>query len=275
MSISGVLTELEGRLEKRRETRKTRRQPTGEMNLLNLASGMQKPRSTTIVAIRYKDGVVMAGDRLTIEGWGSVFSRTSVKLDDIQDNAVIGTCGLVALAQGIIEDLQFMCGVISGKIKRQISLEGKCNLLKEVVIANALEEQWLLYFGVSFGAIMGGFDLLSGPAIASFDTEGGVYRHEDFFTDGSGRRLAQSYIDHRYQYGMSFEKTVPLAVGAVLQAGKYETSVSHPLDPPPTVKVISENGIYTMPEKVVKECRDKIQEENKEFLGRLRKRGAR
>ena len=120
--------------------------------------------------------------------------------------------------------------------------------------------------GVSFGAILGGYDRYDGKMILSFDTDGGVYPHERFATDGSGYKEARSYINTRFQYDLSLEEALGIAIGAIREAGKFVTSVSHPLDPPPTVKVISHDGIRDVSEESIMQWILETEEEEEEHL---------
>lgn len=274
MSLPALMEEFQKRLAMRREQKKIP-ELSAETVIMQMNNAKRNPRSTTIVGVEWKDGIVMAGDRLT-SSWGDyAFSRTSIKLDNIQNNAVIGTCGMAAFAQLIKEDLDFMCGLISARIKRPVSLEGKCNLLRQVVLANLAEIPWCYHVWVPFGAILGGVDKFSGKFIVYFDDDGGVYKQRDFLTAGSGGAMAQAYLDDRFQHDLDFEGAVARAIGAIRQAGKYVTSVSHPADPAPTVKIISSSGINTLPESLVERYMVKLEEEDRVYRNKVRKGGRR
>jgi proteasome beta subunit len=228
-----------------------------------LRHAQNTPHGTTIVALAYKDGVIMAADRLATYGGGEVFSRTEIKLHNLETNAVVGICGMLAFAQHVIEDMEYLCQFISSQSKRPVSIPGKSNLLKQMIAANRDEFLYRL-IGVSFGAILGGYDHISGPVILSFNTAGGVHRHECFVTDGSGYSQARDFLEEYFQYDMQPDEAIGLALGAIRKAGKFVTSVSHPLDdPPPTVKIISKNGISDVAEEAI--ARWILQTERKEM----------
>lgn len=236
--------------EKELSMRYTDAQSAIPMLMQALRHTQNAPHGTTIAAIAYKDGVIMAADRLATYGSGEVFSRTEIKLHDLETNAVIGICGMIAFAQHVIEDVENLCEIISARNKRPVSFPGKSNLLKQIIAANRDEFLYRL-MGISFGAILGGYDRVSGPAILSFDTAGGVYNHECFATDGSGGSTARNILSKHFQYDMSKDEAACLALAAIREAGRWHTSVSHPLDTPPTVKIINKDGIKDVAEESI------------------------
>lgn len=146
------------------------------------AVGTNKPRlvhGTIITAVRFDQGLVMAGDRLAIDSGGRVFSRDEDKLVAIQKNAVIGSAGLISSAQQIVEDFKFVCDNLSSIVKREISVPGKAKILRSVVEAHILTCRWFNpYFDSVFEAIMGGSDKYNKGFIFSFDELGGIYSHQ-------------------------------------------------------------------------------------------------
>jgi 20S proteasome alpha/beta subunit len=267
MSLYEITDMIQTRLAERREAASKFTRPMDPQSIIAAQAARltrNGPRGTTIVAVEYQDGVVMTADRLATQGWGDVFSRTVLKLHDIDQNAVIGICGSLAFAQQVIEDLGNFCEILSAKIKRPVSLDGKSNLLKQIIRANIFDLPWHQLLGVSFGAILGGYDRHDRAVIRSFDTDGGVYGHERFAVDGSGYSQARDFLEEHFQYGMQPDEAIGLALGAIRKAGKFVTSVSHPLDdPPPTVKIISKNGINDVAEEAI--ARWILQTERKEM----------
>lgn len=246
-----------------------RRQSATDVCLVSTHPETEKNiRGTTIVAVEYKDGIVMAADRLATRGRDEVFSRTEIKLYDIDGNAALGACGYIAFAQQVIADLEHICSTIAARNKRPVSLEGKSNLLRQIICANACTPPWHQTF-VSFGAILGGYDRYSGKTMLLFDALGGVYPREKFATDGSGASDARNFLEMNFQYDLEIEEAAVLALGAVREAGKFVTSVSHPTDPPPTVKIINRDGISDVSEAFITDICAKIAKaEHKQLFAR-------
>lgn len=258
MALLGLLEEINNIFEARKKNVRffADRMPRDLMlHAAMLTSSRGRPRGTAIVAAMYDNGVIMAADRLTVEGSGEVFSRTNLKLDEIEDNAVVATCGLVSFGQEVVEDLASACKLISARIQRSVSLSGKASLFREIIKANVISLPIFEMIGVSFGAIMGGFDTHDGAIIMQFETEGGVFTQEHFAADGSGRPAAKSFFEEHYRPKMRLADAIELVIGAVRAAGKQVITVSHPADPPPNVKVITRHGIIDVPEgDIVRHC---------------------
>lgn len=160
------------------------------------AAGTNKPRlvhGTVITAVRFDNGLIMAGDRLAIDSGGRIFSRDENKLIAIQENTVVGSAGLISFAQKVVEDLRFICGNLSSIVKRDISASGKAKILRSVIEAHILDSRWFNpYLDAVFEAIMGGCDKYNRGVIFSFDELGGIYLHQDFCAIGSGGPDAQT-----------------------------------------------------------------------------------
>src|SRR3954468_4521780 len=93
------------------------------------------PHGTTVVAIRFADGVVMAGDRRATSGY-TIANRRIEKVfaaDDLSGVAIAGVAGpgtdMVRLFQTQLEHYEKIEG-------EPLSLEGKANQLAQMVRAN-------------------------------------------------------------------------------------------------------------------------------------------
>lgn len=267
-SLNDITDMIQAHLTSRRKAAAEFAHPTDPQSIIAVQAALlarRSPHGTTIVAVKFKDGVIMAADRLATYNSGEVFSRTEIKLHDINQNAVIGICGMIAFAQHVVEDMEYICEMLSKQNKRPVSIPGKSNLLKQIIEANRDEFIYHL-IGVSFGAILGGYDRVDGPAILSFNTAGGVHGHECFATDGSGGSIARNILSKHFQYDMPRDDAACLALGAIREAGRWETSVSHPLDPPPTVKIIGKDGIKDIDEESITQWVWETEEEEKRHL---------
>src|SRR5215210_3224767 len=98
-------------------------------------TGLEIPHGTTVVAIRYADGVVMAGDRRATAGY-MIASRRIDKVfaaDDFSGVAIAGAAGpaieMVRLFQVQLEHYEKVQGDV-------LSLEGKANQLGQLVRTN-------------------------------------------------------------------------------------------------------------------------------------------
>lgn len=231
-------------------------------------SASQRLKGTTIVGIVCKDAVVMAGDRL-VTAYDQAVARNYTKLENIETNAVLGFCGLVSFAQMVSRNLQEECEALSSRIKRPVSFPGKCNILRQIIGECVYDFLSLGFFDISFGGILGGFDAFDGPVLSSFNDDGCVIDHKYFVSDGSGRWSANPVLKAGYRPDLERSEAVVLAIAAIRMAGEMVTSVSHPMDPPPTVRVISAKGIIDVDEEIIfDECEKLDKLEWKFFFGK-------
>jgi proteasome beta subunit len=182
------------------------------------------PEGTTVLAIRYADGVVMAGDRRATEGHLVAHRRIRkvFQADNYSAVAIAGTAGLaiemVKLFQVELEHYEKIEGV-------RLSLEGKASFLARLVrgqLPMAMQ-------GLVVVPLFAGFDESEGRGrLYSFDVVGGRYEEIDFGSTGSGSRLAKSYIRTVYEDDLSGDSAIDIAVQALVSASVEDTATGGP-----------------------------------------------
>jgi proteasome beta subunit len=204
---------------------------------------LEAPHGTTVLAIRYVDGVVMAGDRRATAGF-SIASRRIEKVfpaDDSSGVAIAGAAGpavdLVRLFQTQLEHYE----KIEGEI---LSLEGKANQLSQLVRANLPAAMQ----GFVVVPLFAGYDDRRGEGrVFSFDVTGGKYEETDFQAQGSGGVHARNWIKAQWQADISREAAVDLALRGLFAAADEDAATGGPdlvRRIFPTVAVIDASG-YT------------------------------
>jgi proteasome beta subunit len=179
---------------------------------------------TTIVAIRYGGGVVMAGDRRATAG-SLIASRRIEKVfpgDDHSGVAIAGAAGpaaeLVRLFQVQLEHYE----KIEGEI---LSLEGKANQLAGLVRANLPAAMQ----GFVVVPLFAGFDERRAMGrVFSYDATGGKYEEADFQATGSGGIHARNWIKAQWEDGMSRDAAIDLALRALFAAADEDSATGGP-----------------------------------------------
>ncbi len=179
---------------------------------------------TTCVALRFADGVVMAGDRRATSGnWISHRSIEKVfPADHYSGVAIAGAAGpaieMVRLFQLQLEHYEKVEGSV-------ISLEGKANQLSQMVKAhlpNAMA-------GLAVVPLFAGFDLhRSEGRIWQYDVTGGRYEERDYAATGSGSMHASTVIKIQRTEEMSQVDAVSLVVRALWQAADEDSATGGP-----------------------------------------------
>jgi proteasome beta subunit len=213
---------------------------------------LEVPHGTTIVALKYADGVIMAGDRRATEGV-SIAHRGIEKVfpaDHFSAVAIAGAAGpaieMVRLFQTQLEHYEKVEG-------SSVSLEGKANQLSQMVRANlAMAMQ-----GLAVVPLFAGWDPLRQVGrIFTYDVTGGRYEETDFHATGSGGRDAKTTIKLGYREAMSRDQGVELAVEALYQAAEEDAATGGP-DPIrgiyPIVATVDATGFRAVPETEVAE----------------------
>jgi proteasome beta subunit len=207
---------------------------------------------TTIVAIRYAEGVIMAGDRRATEGY-SIAHRAIEKVfpaDRHSAVAIAGAAGpaleMVKLFQTNLEHYEKVEGVA-------LSLEGKANQLGGMIRDNLP----MAMQGLAVVPIFAGYDLRRQTGrIFTYDVTGGRYEEADFHATGSGGRDARTTIKMVWTENMDRDATIELAVQGLYEAAEEDSATGGP-DPVrgiyPTVATVTDTGFERVPDSEVAE----------------------
>jgi proteasome beta subunit len=215
-------------------------------------SPVELMHGTTVVAIRYADGVVLAGDRRATAGF-AIASRRIEKVfraDHRSGVAFAGVAGpgteMVRLFQTQLEHYEKIEG-------ESLSLEGKANQLAQMVRANFPAAMQ----GLVVVPLFAGYDERRNRGrVFSFDPTGGKYEESDFQTNGSGGVHAKNWIKAQWREGMSADETIDLAIRSLFAAADEDTATGGPdliRRIFPTVAVIEADGFRALPEEEVEQ----------------------
>ena len=203
------------------------------------------PHGTTVLAIRFQDGVLMAGDRQATEGFQVSGRRIEkvFKADAHSAIAIAGAAGpaieLARLFQIEMEHYEKLEGDI-------LSCEGKANKLAQMVRGNLP----MAFQGLVVIPIFAGYDLKRQEGrIFKYDVTGGRYEETEFHATGSGGKDARDTMKQLYQRGLSEAQTLRIAVEALYNAAEEDVGTGGPdliRGIYPTVKVITEQGVHDL-----------------------------
>jgi proteasome beta subunit len=182
------------------------------------------PEGTTVLALRYEGGVVMAGDRRATEGHLVAHRRIRkvFPADRFSAVAIAGTAGIamdmVRLFQVELEHYEKIEGI-------RLTLEGKASFLARLVRGHLP----MAMQGLVVVPLFAGYDDKEGRGrVYSYDVVGGRYEETDFGSTGSGARLAKSYMRTAYRDGMDVEEAMAVGVNALVAASSEDTATGGP-----------------------------------------------
>ena len=182
------------------------------------------PHATTILAIRYSEGVIIAGDRRATEGY-TIAHRSIEKVFSTDDSSAVAIAGAAGPAIEVVRVFQTELEHYEKMEGEPLTLEGKANKLGQMIRANlpaALQGMVVL-------PIFAGFDQRRGfGRIFKYDVTGGRYEESDHYSTGSGGREARSTIKKRYKRGLSRDETVKIALEALFDASEEDAGTGGP-----------------------------------------------
>jgi proteasome beta subunit len=207
---------------------------------------------TTIVAMRYVDGVVMAGDRRATEGF-SIAHRAIEKVFPADRHSGVSIAGAAGPAIEMVRLFQLQLEHYEKLNGSALSLEGKANQLGQMIRGNLP----MAMQGLAVVPIFAGYDLRRRVGrIFTYDVTGGRYEEADFHATGSGGRDARTTIKLGWQESMARDAAIELAVQGLYEAAEEDAATGGP-DPVrgiyPTVATITAEGFERVGEEEVAE----------------------
>ncbi len=225
----------------------------GALPTLSIPQGEKAPlapEGTTVLAMRYQGGVLMAGDRRATEGHLVAHRRIRkvFPADKYSAVSIAGTAGLaiemVRLFQVELEHYEKIEGV-------RLSLEGQASFLARLVRGQLP----LAFQGLVVVPLFAGFDEREQRGrLYSYDAVGGRYEEIDFGSTGSGSRLAKSYLRTVYREDLTGAEAADVAVRALVAASQEDTATGGPdlmRGIYPTVLDISAEGVKELDDSVI------------------------
>lgn len=213
-------------------------------------SAVAAPEATTVLALRFGEGVVMVGDRQATAGYDVAHRRIQkvFPADGFSAVAVSGTAGLAAemvrLFQTELEHYEKLEGV-------RLSLDGKANYLARMVrmqLPMALQ-------GLVVVPLFCGYEPADEEGrVFTFDAVGGRYEERDFGAAGSGSREARSYLRGAYRPDSERTTAVDLGLQALVSAAGQDLATGGPdvrRGIYPTVATVTAEGFSELDEETV------------------------
>ena len=205
---------------------------------------------TTIVAVRYAEGVVMAGDRRATAG-STIAHRNMEKVYPADRHSGVAIAGAAGPAMEMVKLFQLQLEHYEKVEGAALSLEGKANQLAGMIRANMP----MAFQGLVVVPIFAGYDLRRRRGrIFTYDVTGGRYEESDYHADGSGGRDARTTIKLGWKEGLDLDATIELAIQSLYEAAEEDSATGGP-DPVrgiyPVIATIAEAGFTLVPESEV------------------------
>jgi proteasome beta subunit len=213
------------------------------------------PQATTVLAIKYRQGVVIAGDRRATEGFQIADRRIEkvFKIDDFSAMAIAGAAGpcieMAKLFQTELEHYEKLEGM-------PLSCEGKANKLGQMVKANLP----MVFQGLVVMPLYVGYDVKRGEGrIFKYDITGGRYEESDYHAIGSGGKDARNTMREHFRKNLSEPEALKLALMSLYNAADDDVGTGGPdlvRGIYPTAKFVTAQGIIDVSDDQIRAVYD-------------------
>ncbi len=210
------------------------------------------PHGTTIIAARYADGVLMAGDRRVTAG-GMIAHREAEKVFPADEFSVVAIAGSLGPAVEMTRLFQLELEHYEKVEGTPLSLVGKANRLSAMIRENL----GMAMQGLAVVPLFAGYDLAAGRGrIFSYDVTGGYHEERDVAGSGSGSIFARGALKKLHRPDMDEREIVTAVLQALYDAAEEDTATGGPdltRRVYPMVTLVTEDGFRRLPDASVAE----------------------
>lgn len=186
--------------------------------------GMSVPHATTCVALRFAEGVVMAGDRRATSG-NLISHRGMEKVVQADLHSGVAIAGAAGPAMEMVKLFQLQLEHYEKVEGLALSLEGKANQLSMMVRGNLPAAMQ----GMAVVPIFAGYDLRrENGRLFTYDVTGGRYEEHDYVATGSGMLHAGTVIKIGWRDNLDRAAAVALACRSLWEAADADSATGGP-----------------------------------------------
>ncbi len=176
--------------------------------------GTPSPHGTTVLAFKYADGVMVAGDRLATEGH-RVASRDIQKVYATDSHSLIAIAGAAGPSIEMARLMRIELEHYEKIEGEALELDGKANKLSQMIRANLPAAMQ----GLVVVPLFAGYDLRRHVGrLWKFDITGGRYEETEFEATGSGGLYAKESLKKDFHSGVSKQEALAMSVTALTDA---------------------------------------------------------
>ena len=219
----------------------------GRRESLPRAVTTEVPHGTTIVAVTFPGGVVVAGDRRATMG-NIIAQRDIEKVFPADEFSAVGIAGTAGVAVELVRLFQVELEHYEKIEGTTLSLDGKANRLSTMIRGNL----GMALQGLAVVPLFAGYDEETGSGrIFSYDVTGGRYEEHSFHSVGSGSFFARSSLKKLFRDDLSEAESVRLVTEALYDAADDDSATGGPdltRRIYPVVAVITAGGYRRLPD---------------------------
>ncbi len=187
-------------------------------------NSLEITHGTTVVAAKFADGVIIAGDRRATSG-NLISHRNMQKVFEADKWSGVAIAGAAGPAIEMVKLFQLQLQHYEKVEGHALSLEGKANQLSQM-LRNHLPAAMA---GMVVVPLFAGFDRRRGfGRLFAYDVTGGRYEEEDFVASGSGSLFARTVIKMGYKATNDHDTAVDLMIKALFTAADDDSATGGP-----------------------------------------------
>ena len=232
------------------------------------ASQIPHIEGTTVLAMRYADGVLTAGDRRATAGTTVMYDRAD-KVLEVDESCVMAISGSPAFAYEMARVLEFSFRYYRRSQLQELSLEGKLRTLSRLVrdnLPSALQ---------GIGMVL--------PLFAAYDHAGSIgriyfydalgmqFEMTEFAVAGSGSVWIRGALYYENRWGrclaeLNQREATAIALRMLDAAATYDVAtggITRVTDVLPTIKCVTADGIETLHDDMIRDIHAESVEVNR------------
>ena len=212
--------------------------------------------STTVVAVLYRDGIMIAGDRRATAGTSVIYDRAE-KVLQIDRHSALAISGSPAIAYEIARILEHSFQYFRRSQLQELSLEGKLRMLSRLIRENLSMALQGIGGVIPIFALydLNAADNGNGGKIFFYDALGAHFENVDFATTGSGSIWIRGVLRYLSRFGETAlhemdQRQAAMTILRLLDiASEYDAATSGynaKVKIFPTVKTVTRIGVNTV-----------------------------
>jgi proteasome beta subunit len=219
----------------------------------SVGHSLPQTEGTTILAVKFRDGVIVAGDRRATMGNMIVYDRAD-KVLNVDEHSILAISGVPSVAWEIGRVLEHSFKYYRRSQLQEMSLAGKVRSLSKLLKENI--PMALQGIGIVV-PIFAAYDLEDGKSgggkVFFYDALGAQFEAVDYATTGSGSPAVRSVLYYQNTWGskplakMTETESVTLALRLLDTAAEFDTATggyNRRANIFPMVRVITKDGIH-------------------------------
>lgn len=239
---------------------------TGALADPELGEPLDLPHGTTCIAMRYADGVLIAGDRRATSGH-LISYRTMQKVFPSDRHSAVAIAGAAGAAVEMVRLFQLQLEHYEKVEGKELSLDGKAAQLSQMLRNNLPAAR----AGMAVVPLFAGYDLRTNVGrLFQFDISGGRYEELEYGATGSGSLHAATALKLGYRRDQDRATAVDLAIESLYVAADEDSATGGPdfiRNLFPIVATVTDQGYQQLED-------DEVRERSQQLVDELARRNA-